>query len=172
MSGTRNSCQIYSKIWIFSTDFRKTLKYQISWKTFQGEPNTSMRTDGRTDRHDLSNSRSFNFVKAPINSLRSDSCVNVTCKSSVRTSQRTPSVTIIKISRQIVLREIKIFILKFIQKYRVAKLKAPSCYCTCSYRWALKGYKCAWNLDYIRSKLVAKYGVGALGENRGNLQVA
>jgi hypothetical protein len=84
--------------------------------------------DRRTDRHDSANSRSYNFVNAPINSLMSDSCVNVICKISVRTSQRTPSVTIIKIIRQIVLREIKIFILRFIKKIHcVAKLK-DSCF--------------------------------------------
>jgi len=72
--------------------------------------------DRRTDRHDSANSCSYNFVNAPINSLRSDCRVNVICKISVRTSQRTPSVTIIKIIMQIVLREMKIFILRFIKK--------------------------------------------------------
>jgi len=32
-----------------STDFRKILKYQISRKSVQGEPNCSMWTDGQTD---------------------------------------------------------------------------------------------------------------------------
>jgi hypothetical protein len=68
--------------------------------------------DRWTDRHDSANSRSYNFVNKPINSLRTDSRVNVICKISVCTSQRTPSVTIIKIIRQIVLREMKIFILR------------------------------------------------------------
>ena len=40
----------------FSWVFRKTLKYQISWKSIQWEPSCSMRTDGRTDRHDEANS--------------------------------------------------------------------------------------------------------------------
>jgi hypothetical protein len=34
---------------ISSTDFRKTLKYQISWKSVQWERSCSMRTDRRTD---------------------------------------------------------------------------------------------------------------------------
>jgi hypothetical protein len=35
--------------WIFWAGFRRILKYQISWKSFQWEPSCSMRTDGRTD---------------------------------------------------------------------------------------------------------------------------
>jgi len=34
--------------WIFSIDFRKLLKYQISWKSVQCETSCSMRTDGQT----------------------------------------------------------------------------------------------------------------------------
>jgi hypothetical protein len=33
--------------WIFKTDFRKMLKYQISWKSVRWEPSYSIRTDGR-----------------------------------------------------------------------------------------------------------------------------
>ena len=31
--------------WMFSTDFWKTLKYQISWKSVRREPSCSIRTD-------------------------------------------------------------------------------------------------------------------------------
>ena len=43
----------FSETWYVSTEFRKLLKYQISWKSVPWEPSCSMRTDGRTDMTQL-----------------------------------------------------------------------------------------------------------------------
>jgi hypothetical protein len=45
-----------NEIWVFSTELWIMLKYQISWKSIQWESGCSMRTDGRTVRHDEANS--------------------------------------------------------------------------------------------------------------------
>jgi len=39
----------FNETYIFSTDFRIVLRYQISWKSVRWEP-SSMRTDGQTWR--------------------------------------------------------------------------------------------------------------------------
>jgi len=45
------------EIWIFFADLRKILKYHISWASVSWVLSRSMRADGRTDRHDVANSR-------------------------------------------------------------------------------------------------------------------
>ena len=45
-----SSPQIFNGTCIFSRDFRKILKFKISWKSVQWEPSCSLRTDRQTDR--------------------------------------------------------------------------------------------------------------------------
>ena len=65
----------FKKTWIFSTDFGKIFRHQISWQPVQWEPSCSMRTDGQTDGrtheererqiHDEANSRFSQFCERP-----------------------------------------------------------------------------------------------------------
>ena len=55
----------FNKTWLFSIDFRKIFKYQISWKSIQLEPSCSMRMGRRTHRHDEVNRNFRNFANAP-----------------------------------------------------------------------------------------------------------
>ena len=54
----------FNKIWIYPTDFRKILKYQISWKSVQWEPSFSMWVDGQAGRAELIVALR-NFANAP-----------------------------------------------------------------------------------------------------------
>jgi hypothetical protein len=71
------------KLELFSTDFRKILKYQISLKTVRWEPRFSVRTDawadgltdGQSDRHMTKLIVAFiNFANASKNHLASQCC--------------------------------------------------------------------------------------------------
>ena len=54
----------FNETWIFLTDFRKILKYQIPWKSFQWQPSCSMRMDRQ--RNKTKPIVTFrNFVNAP-----------------------------------------------------------------------------------------------------------
>jgi hypothetical protein len=53
----------FNESWILSIDFRKILKYKISWKSVEWEPSFPMLTDGRTDGHDKANSRLSQFCE-------------------------------------------------------------------------------------------------------------
>jgi hypothetical protein len=53
-SGRRVKYPSYiNETWIFSADFRKTLKYKIPRKSLRWKPSCSMRTDGQTDMTEL-----------------------------------------------------------------------------------------------------------------------
>ena len=39
----------FNEKWLFWTDFRKTLKSRISWKSIQWDPSICMRAEGPTD---------------------------------------------------------------------------------------------------------------------------
>jgi hypothetical protein len=72
----------FNESWIFSTDFRKLLKCQISWKSVQWEPSCSMGTDGQTDR--LTDMTKLivafrNFANAPKNCAGRCVCVHNWC---------------------------------------------------------------------------------------------
>ena len=56
----------YNETQISSTEFRKILKYQISRKPLQWEPNCSMQTEGHTDMTKLKGAFR-NFANAYIN---------------------------------------------------------------------------------------------------------
>jgi hypothetical protein len=46
----------FTETWTFSANFRKIIKYNISWKSVQWEPEL-FHADGQTDRHNEAKSR-------------------------------------------------------------------------------------------------------------------
>jgi hypothetical protein len=54
---------VFNETWIFSTYFRKTLKYQMSWKSVHWVVSCSKRTDRQTGRHEEPNSRFSQFCE-------------------------------------------------------------------------------------------------------------
>ena len=50
--------------WNLGTDFRKILKYQISWKFVQWELSCYVRKDGQTDSHDGANNHFSQFSES------------------------------------------------------------------------------------------------------------
>jgi len=53
----RSSCRVFltdfNETWIFATEVRKSLKYEISWKSVQWEQSCSRRTNRQTDMKNL-----------------------------------------------------------------------------------------------------------------------
>jgi hypothetical protein len=62
----------FNNTWIFSTYFRKILKYQILWKSVQWEQSCSLRLDGQTWRNVISGFRSEVWKLRPSVFLRSE----------------------------------------------------------------------------------------------------
>jgi len=56
----------FNKTWIFLTNFGKTLKYQISWKSHQWEISCSTWTDRQTNRHFKANSHFFAIFRCTL----------------------------------------------------------------------------------------------------------
>jgi len=69
----------FNETWIFSTDFRAVLKYQISWISIQWEHSCSMRSARRTGRHDEDTSYFSKFCERASTRLRISVFVSKIC---------------------------------------------------------------------------------------------
>jgi len=61
-----------NETWIFTTNFRKILKKQISWKFVQWDHSCSMWTDGQTDRQTWRNRLAILWTRPKLTLFVSD----------------------------------------------------------------------------------------------------
>ena len=115
----------FNATWIFSTYFRKILKYQISQKSVQWETSCSMRTDGWTDKTKLKVAF-CNFSKVPKSEHSMKMTLRSTCKQNVSlpvlafvSTQSCGFADWINLSRDVICwRDLAITLLSLLAKYK------------------------------------------------------